>query len=282
MYLRYHSTNLELRDGAFVVGRSSNCDLRLDDGLVSRRHVVFHVRGSAVTLEDLGSRNGVAVNGARVEGSILLQSGDRILIGQQELVFHQDPPGAEGPGTRTLASVTMDARRDRITMANLPAVSAADTPPAVEYDEEDDDHTRQASTFALIAGIADKSLALGRFEEAERMLDASLRGILERLEVNDPVKDETWRQALGFALRLAEGPTGARWVGWLIQVHMARKLLMDAVLIDRMHDLVRARRFQDLGMVRRYLAEMRQLSIPPSDRFRFRRLEALERVVAAN
>ena len=59
----------------------------LDDGLVSRQHATFCVLGDVVELIDLGSRNGVAVNGNAIKGAVLLQSGDRVRIGSQELVL---------------------------------------------------------------------------------------------------------------------------------------------------------------------------------------------------
>ncbi|HSQ63044.1 MAG TPA: FHA domain-containing protein, partial [Polyangiaceae bacterium] len=61
--LRYMNHDLELNEGEFVVGRNASCQLSLDDPLVSRRHAVFNVRADTVTVEDLGSRNGVSLNG---------------------------------------------------------------------------------------------------------------------------------------------------------------------------------------------------------------------------
>ena len=64
--LRYMNHDLELNEGEFVVGRNASCQLSLDDPLVSRRHATFIVHADAVTVEDLGSRNGVSVNGERI------------------------------------------------------------------------------------------------------------------------------------------------------------------------------------------------------------------------
>ena len=61
--LRYLAHDLELPIGEFVVGRSTECQLSLDDPLVSRRHAVLRVRRDGVSVQDLGSRNGVLVNG---------------------------------------------------------------------------------------------------------------------------------------------------------------------------------------------------------------------------
>jgi FHA domain-containing protein len=71
-----------------VVGRSRECDVRVDDGNVSRRHFEL-VRESPSTwfVVDLGSTNGTEVNGRKVQRRTALDDGDRITIGSTELVF---------------------------------------------------------------------------------------------------------------------------------------------------------------------------------------------------
>jgi FHA domain-containing protein len=71
-----------------VIGRSRECDFRIDDGNVSRRHAEL-VRESptAWVVADLGSTNGTEVNGRRVAKRTRVDDGDRITIGSTELVF---------------------------------------------------------------------------------------------------------------------------------------------------------------------------------------------------
>src|SRR6185295_11681548 len=85
--LRYLQHDLELNEGTFAVGRNASCQLSLDDPLVSRRHAIFEVATNTVIIDDLGSRNGVIVNGHRIDGKVQLNVGDRILIGSQELTL---------------------------------------------------------------------------------------------------------------------------------------------------------------------------------------------------
>lgn len=74
--------------GRVVVGRSRECDVRVEDGNVSRRHFELVQDGpTAWVVADLGSTNGTEVNGRRVSGRKRLDDGDRILIGGTELVF---------------------------------------------------------------------------------------------------------------------------------------------------------------------------------------------------
>ena len=66
--------------GRIVVGRDPSCEVSHDDSLLSRRHAEFVTLGDEVTVRDLGSRNGVFVNGARA-AEHRLEAGDVVQIG---------------------------------------------------------------------------------------------------------------------------------------------------------------------------------------------------------
>src|ERR1700716_3944594 len=85
--LRYLHHDLELTTGEFAIGRSPECQLSLDDPLVSRRHARLIVANDGVVIEDLQSRNGVTVNGHRIAARTPLSAGDKITIGSQELTL---------------------------------------------------------------------------------------------------------------------------------------------------------------------------------------------------
>lgn len=70
-----------------VLGRSRECDIVLDDAGVSRRHAEIRPTEEEWVLADLGSTNGVRVNGRALRGKHALQLGDRIDLGNTELVF---------------------------------------------------------------------------------------------------------------------------------------------------------------------------------------------------
>jgi hypothetical protein len=69
-----------------LIGRSRDCDAVLDDPNVSRRHAELRRDGGAWVVADLGSTNGVKVNGRRVEEA-RLSPGDEIRIGLTDLTF---------------------------------------------------------------------------------------------------------------------------------------------------------------------------------------------------
>lgn len=69
-----------------TVGRLPSCDITLDDPSVSRRHARIARRDGRWTVEDLGSTNGVQVNGQPV-GRTQLRDGDRVELGSMLLTF---------------------------------------------------------------------------------------------------------------------------------------------------------------------------------------------------
>ena len=69
-----------------VAGRHPNADIFLDDVTVSRRHVEFFLSNGGFEIRDLGSMNGTYLNGARVDGSVLV-NGDVVQIGKYHLTF---------------------------------------------------------------------------------------------------------------------------------------------------------------------------------------------------
>jgi hypothetical protein len=70
-----------------TIGRSRDCEIVLEDTGVSRRHAEIRPSGEGWTLKDLGSTNGVLVNGQRVNGARHLSAGDRVELGSTEIVF---------------------------------------------------------------------------------------------------------------------------------------------------------------------------------------------------
>ena len=71
--------------GSLVVGRGTDADLRINDPGVSRRHVEFRQDDQHVEVHDLGSTNGMLVNGQRMTSS-LLDDGSVVRVGSTDLV----------------------------------------------------------------------------------------------------------------------------------------------------------------------------------------------------
>jgi hypothetical protein len=283
--LRYLAHDLELAAGEFVVGRSTECQLSLDDPLVSRRHAVLRIRRDGVTVQDLGSRNGVLVNGVKIDGERELAAGDKISIGSQEMVLQNaDEPQAAAAGheevyrraTQTLgAAYVVDLR----AIVESAATSAVPTP---IVDPPTADASRSLQSFQLLGGVADKALAMGRAEEAERILQALLFDILNRAREGSPIDPPIAETAAKYAARLGGATTKGIWVDYVFELYKRLKTTLPAQIVDELYTVVRKVKNVDLAMLRSYLADLRgtAASLGPAQRFLVQRIEGLERLVS--
>ena len=71
-----------------TIGRSRDCDVVLADPNVSRKHAELRPDGhGGWQVRDLGSTNGVKVNGRKIDGPAALESGDRLALGTADVRF---------------------------------------------------------------------------------------------------------------------------------------------------------------------------------------------------
>ena len=83
------SRTLRLHEGANLIGRGREVVLSVDSGRVSREHARIDVGAEAVTIEDLGSKNGTFVNGQRITARTKLNDGDEISVGPARMTFRR-------------------------------------------------------------------------------------------------------------------------------------------------------------------------------------------------
>jgi hypothetical protein len=70
-----------------TIGRSRECEIVLHDSGISRRHAAVSPTEDGWTLEDLGSTNGVLLNGHQLRGTAPLSPGDVIELGSTSITF---------------------------------------------------------------------------------------------------------------------------------------------------------------------------------------------------
>jgi hypothetical protein len=87
--LSFDGTRYEVTKGSVVVGRSRDCDIQLTDANVSRRHAELRQEGASYWIVDLGSTNGMEVNGKHVKRA-KLRAGDTITLGSTEITFDRE------------------------------------------------------------------------------------------------------------------------------------------------------------------------------------------------
>jgi hypothetical protein len=123
--------------GRIVVGRDPACDVSHDHSLLSRRHAEFVAAGDLVVVRDLGSRNGVFVNGTKT-AEHSLQPGDVVQIGplRAEYVLDRVP--------LSIAPEDHDAERTAVIHGLTP--QAAAPPPAAVPDPLDDEEATRLIT----------------------------------------------------------------------------------------------------------------------------------------
>jgi hypothetical protein len=294
--LRYLAHDLEVPSGQFVIGRTPDCQLSLDDPLVSRRHALLVVQQNGIFVEDLGSRNGVFVNGSKIEKVLRLKDGDVIKIGGQEMTLHgiDEGLGSAPPAPAHHRTRTMQDIQAYIDDGSNPAAKSADAPPpeSAPGDEILEDSTvvtmspliaqnpdRRVSALSLIGGLADKALALGRAEEAERILSRTLVDLKSKCEAGESLQSELAERAASYAARLAGATGKGMWVEYVFGLYLAQRQLVPGKVVDELYSSVRKVKHTDRASMRAYSQMLREIEsgFGPAERFVQQRLEGLER-----
>jgi pSer/pThr/pTyr-binding forkhead associated (FHA) protein len=91
LVLEVNGTRHPLEPPGLVIGRGTEADLRINDPGISRLHAQIRVQATgpsvSVDIVDLGSTNGIVVNGHKVAEAVL-QEGSRIEIGSTRMLVH--------------------------------------------------------------------------------------------------------------------------------------------------------------------------------------------------
>jgi hypothetical protein len=237
--LRFLLQEFDLAGPEVLLGRSPDCQITIEDPLVSRRHARIRIDGIEASVADLGSRNGVRVNGRLIDGEAPLNDGDRIRLGTQELVF----------------SVVKARSRDARPTGFMRVCSNCGTPypeiapqcPHCGHVEEDDTisglmvEPKRSWTFQLLGEVIERAIASGRATEADRLMRRAAREVDERMQVGDRLDPNQVAMITGFALRLAALKEDAtEWVGWALDVHQKQALMLSSAVLDRLEAIERS------------------------------------------
>ncbi|MHC4861740.1 MAG: FHA domain-containing protein [Planctomycetota bacterium] len=139
-------------DAEYSIGRESACDLILKHWSISRRHALIRKSGERITVLDLGSKNGVALNGEKISEPQPISDGDVVAVGHTELRY-RDP-----------SSVDLDALDDT-PPAPLHVLKDLDlfTSGSEDQGPPADDHRRGPARPGRGAGAAALHVARARF-----------------------------------------------------------------------------------------------------------------------
>lgn len=208
---------LELRSGSLLVGRLTECDLVLDDPLVSRMHARIALASDAVTLEDLHSTNGVYVNGERLLQVVSLNVGDCVVIGGQEIELTElrtdpapSPPVADE-----------ESQPPPSTPKTLRTALPANAIPI----------TARAEALDMLGTLARRLANEHKADQAPRMLGPHLRGILRGASSGLVVPEALSDLASEYALDLAHWTADPLWLDYVIELHLVTGRLISAPLL---------------------------------------------------
>lgn len=113
--------------GEMRVGRSDECEIKIDDAKVSRKHAVFRVANDVVTVEDLGSANGTMINGTRADRETRLGNGDKLQFEKHAFTLCVTVPESEQPDSdATVVNVPDD---DATVVSDIVSKPEPEPPP---------------------------------------------------------------------------------------------------------------------------------------------------------
>jgi pSer/pThr/pTyr-binding forkhead associated (FHA) protein len=263
---------LPLSVGATLIGRSVACKVVLDDSDVSRRHARLTIDQDGPEIEDLGSANGVFVNGERISEPRRLSNGDQIGVGREELRLIVDSPqsheaGAPLGGGPKKSSAVLDSLWDD------------DDDVAMEYGQA----TSVNQRVHMLTEAMQQLLASGEIDASDPMLLEQMTELLERAEAGATLEERHADTAALVALRLARKSKEARWVEYVIGLHGAIGVALPSITLDELEALVGKVEPIAERVVQKYLKRLqaRPRQLGPTERSGLARFELLAKRLTA-
>lgn len=312
-YRVYHlGSEIEIPAGRFTIGRSSACQLALSDALVSRVHAALDVSTDGIWVEDLGSRNGVWLNDHRITSRMRLTDRDRISVGSHDLIIIELPDDTAGPlcdfcatpidikmefcpncsaptaGERPTrhthnAPTFPEIELRTIFAQRLPSPEALTHPPSREPNAHKSAPAseEEPTRYTVLNRIADKALALGRFDEAERVLTKSMEDLLATTRASGMLTATRLAEGTSYALKLAAGTKREVWIDWVFEIHAACARVMGLEQINQIDHIIRTLHYRNAGPIRRCITTVRArgAELARAERFLLSRLEQIERIM---
>jgi pSer/pThr/pTyr-binding forkhead associated (FHA) protein len=276
------SGDLDLNVGSLLIGRLPECDVLLQDNLVSRMHARISVQADSVVVEDLHSTNGVYVNGQRVGHSATLREGDRILIGTTELSLFEcrDSSLMRLKAARPVAP-TPRSGGNPVTVRQADRPSPA-VPLRVPTKPEQIPSTTRADALKMIGGLADRLAAAGNVEEAAQVLSGHLRRILKGANSGLTVPPDVAASASHHALTLARWTKQALWADYVVELHLSARLVMTAPTLVAFEGVIAQLEAFDHMLLSYYVDGLseRQEKLDLDERKRVERLRVIVKLAA--
>jgi uncharacterized RDD family membrane protein YckC len=130
--LRHAGGETSVSDGDVVLGRSHSAGVRIDEETVSRSHALLSLREGRAVVRDLGSSNGLFVNGRKVAGQAPVADGDTIGLGTAMVVLSIVAPPDADLRTAMIATIPAGSEPARPSQTVTSFMTTSPAPAAVE------------------------------------------------------------------------------------------------------------------------------------------------------
>ncbi len=233
--LRFLLQEIDVHRGTTFIGRSPDCQVTIEDPLVSRQHARITIDDEGARIEDLKSRNGVKVNGQPVRGIVRLKDGDRLRIGTQEIVFCEIAEGS-GPVVSKTTGFLRHCARCRLPYPQE-LVACPNCGETMQLEEDTMTGQLGAETsrswgLQLLLEVLDKALALARHADAVRALQRVQTHVEERLTTGEGFEPKQLNEVALSTLQTAGAGRDAEVASWALRLFRRAKVVPAPSVVD--------------------------------------------------
>jgi len=278
--LRFLLQEIDLAPGVTTIGRSAACQITIDDPLVSREHARIRVDGPKVTLEDLGSRNGVAVNGKPTRDPVELADGDRVRVGAQELVLCViAATGSSSDKVRRTTGFMCHCAECGIPYpAESPACPVCGSSARSQEDTLTGAPSDRDWSLELASEAVGRALEKQSWEDVERLLLRARLHVEQRMAEGGRIDRRPLHGIADAAVALATATGELTWVRWALSLYASLGQLPPPTLAHGISSFPPAVRDTLAPAVRRVVETVAQQGGPsPEERESYDRLVVLGR-----
>jgi len=218
MRIRIGRDEVELAVGVTLIGRDPNCELRVADPQISRRHARIQFDGARATIEDLGSSNGTRVNGVLISGPHALCHGDRVTWGLPTRALGIETPyDEEDVPTRQVRLCAQCGAPVPTVQQRCPQCGSSAQDGA---DARGVEPTRRGGRWSLglIVEMLGKAMLGGSATDADRLMREAAMILSDHLRQSTPIDPEELKALDAAAEWLAKKQQKGAWSEWSAEI----------------------------------------------------------------
>jgi hypothetical protein len=284
----YQNSNIEAPPGRFEIGRSVECNLVLDDPSVSRLHASIIRNDAGLFLEDRGSRNGCALNGKRVTGTVPLTNGDEITIGHQSIHIsavdlaevHASAKNTMGLKACAKCGNWMTLEESFCRICHPERLSRLDDSEDISPESSPSGTETRVPTIQsnqMLIGLARKALSKKKFDETSHLLRSLMEMFLKKAQSGHSVSDDELAELTDVVIALAVEEHKGEHISAMFAFYHRMQRLIPRKSVEALYQDIRRTGYRTCPEMTRYLSALAELSRSYSagEKFIHRRIEGL-------